>query len=295
MKPRPLFKNPEYQEQIDAKGFVTLPFIGEKELEELRSFYHEIHPNGAPGKIDGIHMTTWCEDFEYKMRVANRLAEIYRKPCEDVFQDYRTLNNVFIVKDPGETPFKVHQDWNVVDEKENFAINVWIPLHDITLNEGGLWLVEGSHKIKRNVRGSAYLFPDYSEFLDELENAATSVNLKAGEAIIFYLNAIHGSPPNKGNVERIATCFSVIPKDAPLTIYFQKQAGDPLEVHEPSDDFMYRYKHLRTETFERAPTEKPVRKLRSFVNEPVSTHELSFLFHAHDRNKKKLWWRSLFS
>ena len=56
MKPRPLFKNPEYQEQIDAKGFVTLPFIGEKELEELRSFYHEIHPDGAPGKIDGIHM-----------------------------------------------------------------------------------------------------------------------------------------------------------------------------------------------------------------------------------------------
>lgn len=294
MKPKALFKDPLLQERIDEKGFVTVPFIGETELEELRSFYDDIHPEGAPGKIDGIHMTTWCEDHDYKMKVADRLAEIYQKPCEEVFHDYRTLNNVFIVKDSGDTPFKVHQDWNVVDEKENFAVNVWIPLHDITINEGGLWVVEGSHKIKRHVRGSAYLFPDYSPFLNELEGAAKSVNLKAGEAIIFYLNIIHGSPPNKGERERIATCFSVIPKDAPLTIYFQKQAGDPLEVHEPSDDFMYNYKHLRTETFERAPTEKPVALLESHVNEPVKAQELSFILNSSSSTEKPSFWKRLF-
>ncbi|MFK7787306.1 MAG: hypothetical protein AB8B56_19440, partial [Crocinitomicaceae bacterium] len=135
MKPKALFKNQELQDQINEKGFVTLPFIGDSELEELRSFYNEIHPDGAPGKIDGIHMTTWCEDYDYKMMVANRLNEIYKKPCEEIFEDYRTLNNVFIVKDTGETPFKVHQDWNVINKKENFAINVCIPVHDITMNE----------------------------------------------------------------------------------------------------------------------------------------------------------------
>ena len=292
MKPKALFKDQNLQEQIDEKGFVTLPFIGESELEELRTFYNEIHPNGAPGKIDGIHMTTWCEDFDYKMKVANRLSEIYKKPCAEVFEDYRTLNNVFIVKDTGETPFKVHQDWNVVDEKENFAINVWIPLHDITMNEGGLWVVEGSHKIDRHVRGSAYLFPDYSPFNDELENAAKSVSLKAGEAIIFYVNIIHGSPSNYGEQERIATCFSVIPKEASLNIFFQKKEGDPLEIHEPKDDFVYRYKHLRTETFERAPTEKPVAVLESYVNHPIRRGELDFAMSAS--TKKKSFWKRLF-
>ncbi len=292
MKPKALFKDPQMQEQIDEKGFVTLPFIGESELEELRSFYDEIHPEGAPGKIEGIHMTTWCEDYDYKMKVANRLAQIYRKPCEAVFKNFRTLNNVFIVKNSGDTPFKVHQDWNVVDEKENFAINVWIPLHDITINEGGLWVVEGSHKIKRHIRGSAYLFPDYSEFLDQLERSATSVNLKAGEAIVFYLNMIHGSPPNNGETERIATCFSVIPEDAPLTIYFQKQAGDPLEVHEPSDDFMYNYKHLRTETFERAPTDSPEKILPSFVNSRITFSELENILPKTE--SKKPWWKLKF-
>lgn len=289
MQAKALFKDPELQEQINEKGFVTLPFIDESELEELRSFYNEIHPNGAPGKIDGIHMTTWCEDHDYKMKVANRLNEIYRKPCEAVFQNYRRLNNVFIVKDSGETPFKVHQDWNVVDEKENFAINIWIPLHDITVNEGGLWVVEGSHKINRHVRGSAYLFPDYSEFLDKLEQSATSVSLKAGEAIIFYLNVIHGSPPNNGDKERIATCFSVIPDDAPLTIYFQKQAGDLLEVHEPDDDFMYNYKHLRTETFERGPTENPVAVFESYINERIEEFELR-PFLTKNPSRKYRWW-----
>ncbi len=292
MTPKALFKNQDLQSQIDEKGFVTLPFIGEAELEELRSFYNEIHPDGAPGKIDGIHMTSWCEDYDYKMRVANRLSKIYAKPTADVFNDYRTLNNVFIVKDSGETPFKVHQDWNVVDEKENFAINVWIPLYEITKNEGGLWVVEGSHKIDRHVRGSAYLFPNYAPFNDELEKVATSVSLKAGEAIVFYVNIIHGSPPNYGETERIATCFSVIPKDAPLNIYFQKQAGDPLEIHSPSDNFMYEYKHLRTETFERPPSENPVAILDSHVNHPIRRDELDFA-QSNDSAKKSFWKRIL--
>ncbi len=292
MKPKALFKDQELQAQIDEKGFVKLPFIGESELEELRSFYSEIHPNGAPGKIDGIHMTSWCEDYTYKLSVANRLNEIYQKPCEAIFEDYRTLNNVFIVKDTGETPFKVHQDWNVVDEKENFAINVWVPLYDITKNEGALWVVEGSHKINRHIRGSAYLFPNYAPFNDELEKAAKSVSLKAGEAIAFYVNIIHGSPSNYGERERIATCFSVIPKDAPLTIYFQKNEGDPLEVHTPSDHFMYEYTHLRTETFERPPTNNPTKILESHVNHPIQRSELDFVLSPS--TPKKSFWKRLF-
>lgn len=290
MNPKSLFKDSALQHQLNEKGYVTIQVLNDAELSELRSFYSEIHPEGAPEKIDGIHMTTWCEDLDYKLSVANRLSEIYSKPCEAIFENYRTLNNVFIVKDAGETPFKVHQDWNVLDEKENFAINVWIPLYDITQNEGGLWVVEGSHKISRHVRGSAYLFPNYTPFNDELEKAAKSVNLKAGEAIIFYVNIIHGSPPNHGENERIATCFSVVPKDAPLTIYFQKNAGDPLEVHSPNDDFMYHYEQIRTESFERAPTDQAAKILPSFVNHPIEQSELQ-PFLSDNHVEKKPWWR----
>jgi len=109
---------------------------------------------------------------------------------------------------------------------------------------------------------------------------------------VFYVNIIHGSPSNYGEHERIATCFSVIPKNAPLNIYFQKKQGDPLEIHEPDDDFVYHYKHLRTETFERAPTEKPVAVLESYVNHPIRRGELDFAMSTS--TKKKSFWKRLF-
>lgn len=288
-----LLKDPALQTELDVNGYVSIPFLNEEELDNLRNFYNEMHPNGAPEKIDGIHMTTWCGNYDYKIRIANFIESQYERASNDTFQNFRRLNHVFIVKEIGDgTTFKVHQDWNVVDEKENFAINVWVPLYDVDENTGALWVVKGSHKINRHVRGSAYLFPDYSPYFDQLEKIATSVNLKAGHAIIFYLNIIHGSPPNLGEKERIATCFSVIPKDAPLTIYFQKQAGEPLEIHEPEDDFMYGYTHLRTETFERAPTAAPVSVLPSYMNTPVSEKELSVFL---GKTEKIAWYKRIFS
>jgi hypothetical protein len=295
VNPTALLQDPALQSRLNEDGFVTLPFLSEEELENLRAFYYAKHPDGEPPeKIEGIHMTTWCSDAGYKQEIAAFLNDFYAEPCARVFKDYRRLNNVFIVKESGKgTTFKVHQDWNVVDEKEHFAINIWLPLFDVDAQTGALWLLKGSHRIQRHVRGSAYLFPDYSPHYDLLEQAATALPLKAGEAVIFYLNAIHGSPPNMGSTPRIATCFSIIPKDAPLTIYFQKQAGDPLEVHTPPDDFMYHYTHLRTETFERAPSETPREILPSFENKPVSKTEIE-QFIPVVPTEKKSWFSRLF-
>jgi len=103
------------------------------------------------------------------------------------------------------------------------------------------------------------------------------------------VNIIHGSPSNYGDYERIATCFSVIPKEAPLNIYFQKKEGDPLEIHEPKDDFVYHYKHLRTETFERAPTKNPVAVLESHVNTPIEPFEVR-PFLTRSTSKRAKWW-----
>ena len=283
----PFFKSTKEQEELDANGFVKIPFLQEEELEALRAFYSEMHPDlEPPEKIDGIHMTTWCSDPGYKEKVQQRLAAIYKAPINRIFQDYRALNNVFIVKESGKgTSFKVHQDWNVVDESKFAAVNVWVPLYDVDENTGALWMLKNSHKLDRHIRGSAYLFPNYSPFFDELEKAATSVALKAGEAIVFYVNAIHGSPPNLGETPRIASCFSLVPEEAPLHIYFQKEEGAPLEVHAPEDDFMYQYKSLRTETFERPPTDSPVEILPSYVNHAIQLKELKPFLKA-----KRRWW-----
>jgi hypothetical protein len=270
------------QAELEKNGFVVIPFLTEKEVLELNTIYTTVHKGEEPALfIDGIHMTTWCQDADYKKEVSQKLESLFKTPSELFFKQYRRLNNVFIVKKNGQnTTFKVHQDWNVVDESKYQSVNVWIPLHDVDEASGALWVLKGSHRIGRNVRGAGYLFPDYSKFSSELEKAAISVKLKAGEAIVFYHSVIHGSPPNLSTRDRVAACFSVIPQEAPLCIYFQPNAGEALKQHEPEDDFVFQYDNLRSEGTIRPPSPNPVASYPAYVNKPVERKELMPLINS---------------
>jgi hypothetical protein len=271
------FESAQTNESLNRDGFVVIPFLDENELQSLREFYIKHHPKLMPEQhIDGIHMTTWCQKLDYKLSIRDGIVKTVRHAVKDKFVDYRALNHVFIVKEKGDkTDFKVHQDWNVVDETKHSSVNVWFPLFDVDESSGALWILKGSHNINRPIRGSSYLFPDYSPFFKEIEKSAQSVPLKAGEAIVFYSNTIHGSPNNMGNQPRIACSFSLIPEKAPLHLYFQNEKDKPLELHEPDDDFMYHYDDLRVETLHKAPTNKAKDIFNSYNNNPVTLKELT--------------------
>jgi hypothetical protein len=272
-----LLKDPQKQKELEKNGYVVIPFLTKKDVTELNQFYNEIHSGGSPPNfIEGIHMTTWCKDGEYKKKVSGFLEHLFSRPTQTFFDHVRRLNHVFIVKKTGkDTTFKVHQDWNVVDESKYESVNVWVPLHDVDETSGALWVLPGSHKIKRKIRGAGYLFPDYSAYFNELEKKSISVKLKAGEAIVFYHSIIHGSPPNMANNDRRAACFSIIPENAPLCIYFQPTANDSLEQYEPTDDFMFQYDYLRTESVHKPPAPKPKNSFPSYENKKVDMEELS--------------------
>ncbi len=271
-----LFQDSIRQAELEKNGFVIIPFLSETEVRELNAIYTSIHKGEEPKQFfDKIHMTSWCRDADYKKNVSQQLASLFGHRVGAFFRQYRCLNHVFIVKKSGyDTTFKVHQDWNVVDETKYQSVNVWIPLHDVDEASGALWILKGSHRINRNVRGAGYLFPDYSKFTGELEKAAISVKLKAGEAIVFYHSVIHGSPPNLSARDRVAACFSVIPKEAPLCIYFQPTANDALQLHEPEDDFVFQYDNLRTEGTLRPPSAKAVKSYPAYMNKTVELKEL---------------------
>lgn len=281
-----LFKNQVLSDELKENGYVVIPFLNAAELTGLNNFYSTVHGGEDPPNFtEDIHMTTWCSDGDYKRKISAGLADIFSEASERFFQNYRRLNNVFIIKKSGkQTTFKVHQDWNVVDETKHESVNVWVPLHDVDKESGALWVVKKSHKINRPVRGAGYLFPEYGAHFNALEEQAVSVKLKAGEAIVFYHSMIHGSPPNTVGVNRKAACFTLLQKDVPLCIYFQPSAGEPLGQYEPEDEFIYNYTNLRSESTQKPPAEKPVKVLPSYENKKVEMSELEpFL------KKKKRW------
>lgn len=271
-----LLKEKISQKELEENGYVILDLLNSEELAALNNLYNQIHLNEEPPEfIDNIHMTIWCSNSKYKQTVKTKLENVFSSITTNFFENVRSLNHVFIVKRKGpKTTFKVHQDWNVVDEAKYQSVNVWVPLHDVDKDGGALWVIKGSHKINRPVRGAGYLFPDYSTHIAELEKVAVSVKLKAGQAIIFYHSIIHGSPPNLATDYRKAACFTVIPKEAPLCIYFQKDELSKLERHEPKDDFMFNYNHLRTETYTNPPTQDPFIFKEPYINRAVSADEV---------------------
>jgi hypothetical protein len=285
-----LLREKALQEKLRKDGFVVVPFLDAAEVKQLNDFYTSVHKGQEPPAFfEDIHMTTWCSDAPYKKQVSDELMSIFSRATERYFQNYRRLNNVFIVKRSGkQTTFKVHQDWSIVDETKFESVNVWIPLHDVDENSGALWVLKGSHSINRKVRGAGYLFPDYGAYYTELEKKAISVKLKAGEAIVFYHSVIHGSPPNLADEHRRAACFSVIPKEAPLCIYFQPSSKEALHQYEPPDEFMFQYENLRTDTFHKPPAREPVHVMPSYENKKVDLKELEpFL------NERKGWFSFL--
>lgn len=255
-----VFRNAHWAEELTQNGIVKVAFLNEDELHNLRSFYGSMHPNGEPSTMyDGIHMTIWDSDLDYKLKIRDGIKAIIEPAFERNFMNYRAISQQFIVKRKGnDTTFPIHQDWAIVDEEKYFSLNIWIPLQDVDEKNGAMWIVKRSHKIGNKVRGAGVLFPDYIPYIEQLKPHMTSFAMKAGEALIFYHSTIHGSPHNQSNEPRVTIQVTLVPKEAPMHVYFQKSKDTPIELHHPMDDFSFYYDNIREESTWRQPTNVPV-------------------------------------
>lgn len=265
---RGLFQNKQLENELFDKGYIKIPFFSEEEMGELKSFYYGVHPDkkiDLQGTLNGIHMTTWSGNSGYKRMVASFIRNVFDKGISRVFQNHRHLNHVFIAKEGGaKTEFNIHQDWSVVDESEHYSVNIWVPLHDVNKDNGALWILPGSHRLDQPIRGAGYLFPDYISEMDKLRDRVKCIDVKEGEALIFFHSTIHGSPPNNSAERRAVACCTVINEKAPIRTYFQRDENSPLMVYEPADDFMFNYQDIMNEAVTNPPLGKLIEERPSY-------------------------------
>ena len=232
--------NKKTEQVLEREGAVIIPFLHPRELSEVQNFYNEIKQQYTLQFTQGMHMTLWHNDFEFKNKVRDGLLKILQPAYERNFSTCRILNTIFIVKQAHtEGEFTMHNDWSIVDESKYSSMNVWIPLQDTTIENGALWVIKGSHKIDMHIRGGGALLPDFNHLAAALKQFCVPVNAKAGEAILFFHKTIHGSYPNNDKQDRVVCTFSIIPEQAPLQICFQKDSNSPLEIHEPLDSYQF--------------------------------------------------------
>jgi len=276
-----VFKNKAYSGELKENGVIKIPFLLENEVSELNKFYTDIHKTGQPPTMyDGIHMTIWNSDLEYKLKIRDGIKSRIHAAFERNFENYRAISQQFIIKKQGsETTFPIHQDWSIVDEDYYFSLNIWVPLHDVDEHNGAMWIVKNSHKIKNKIRGAGILFPNYFPHREALSPYMTSFKMKAGEALIFYHSTIHGSPANEKSELRKVIQTTVLPIAAPLQIYYQKDKNSPLEIHSPEDDFNFKYNKIREDSEVIPPTPKYTSLINDYKFEDLDWHRLKAIIN----------------
>ncbi|NVK65750.1 MAG: phytanoyl-CoA dioxygenase family protein [Flavobacteriales bacterium] len=238
-----VFQDDKLAEKIHTKGFSTFQGLSEEQLQQLNDLFNREHSFDV--KEGGMFYSMYSRDKEYRKRVHEKIGEILKPTLEKHFQNYKNVVNAFVVKLPGEkSEFYVHQDTTAMDEFKFSPLSLWIPLHDITENNGALAVIEKTQWFFSPYRGVSFAFP-FKKINDTIKKYLRPIYMKAGEVLCFDNRIIHNSMANTSNQPRIAVICGVFPAEATFqTCYRGSEENAPIELYHHEDNYMMDYPHF---------------------------------------------------
>ena len=237
-----VFRQQEHQNDFEKNGFVVLPFYTPEEIETLDALYHRLHPVDEKG----FFPSTFSKNKNYRHEADAEIRRIGNRSIEKYCTDIKVVCGSFIVKSPGpESGMCVHQDMSLVDESRFTGINIWVPLVDLTVENGALFVLPESHRIFPTYRGSS--IPEFfSPVMNDMIDYLHPVLIKAGEAVFFDQSIIHFSPPNYADKIRIVTNTYFTHKGTEYRTYYwnKEEYGNKVEAFAQDDDFMTNFEQF---------------------------------------------------
>jgi hypothetical protein len=220
-------------------------------------------------------------DEALKTKVSQVVKRALSEKLSSVFCTHNALYGNFMVKEPGEaSDWFVHQDWTYVDETKHESVAVWVPLVDLTLTNGVICVVPGSHRIENMVRGPGVNDPWKSLHQQIREQYHEKVFLKAGEALIWHHRLVHFSPANVTEKPRVAATLIYTPINVPVYHFWKhpSEEGAMARKYMVSPDFYMNYDIVHEPTNmsflgleDSEFPEVDLNRLKSFFHEPVDT------------------------
>mgnify|MGYP000963326161 CR=1 FL=1 len=243
-----VFKDKTFQQSLNHEGFVVIDFLLSGEVDHLLQLYKNKHPEG----VRGFYTSTFSKDTDYRKEVDAAIQQTMSRGLETYFIDYRVHCGSFIVKgNDDKSVLKMHQDMTLVDESIYTGINIWIPLVDLTIENGAIEILPRSHRLFKTYRGAS--LPDiYNGIEESVHKVMKPFYLKAGQAIIFDQSIIHFSPANKSNQPRPVINTFITHKNAGIQIcYWDKARNNEIEIFEQESDFMVNFQNFGHDIYSR--------------------------------------------
>ncbi len=221
---RRTLKDDALEARFQKDGYVSIPFLNEQEVEELKKYYFDTleESGGHIGPQDEsfdtkteitYDFTFIDKNIAYKRKVFDVITKAFERHYDKYLDNYLPIIANFIRKktDGGEVP--LHQNWAFVDEHTCASVSIWCPLVDSSAENGTLEVVPGSHKRFGEVRG-----PMIKSELEDIKKEIIDkymipLETKAGNAVILDDSIVHYSSPNQTDGLRLAIQLILIPKE----------------------------------------------------------------------------------
>lgn len=245
-KMMPIFRDEERQRFFEKEGYIVLPLLNETEIEDLKQFYTSLNIKDEKGF--GFHVSMDQTDKEMCRVVREKIWSVVLPKLDEHLKDFKPFVASFVVKDPnpkGVVP--AHQDWTFTDgEDDGFAsITCWTTLVETSINNGGMGVIKGSHKLMQNPRPSPspQTPVPLGEHMFSIFPYLKTIDMKPGEVLMFDNRTFHASPPNTTDDIRLAVGVGVTQKDARLIHYYLKPDGlkSTMLKYAVDEDFFLKY------------------------------------------------------
>jgi len=235
--PRPIFQTKSNEAAFFDKGYFTTQLLSDEQVASCLHIIKSLEASISEGKYNSLEVMEDGHRKQIKVELENIIGDTILK----FFLDYKFIGfNAAVKKESGDTEFLVHIDDIHVNEAEANSVNVWIPLVDVDESNGALYMVPNSHKLPQPVRGIGLPFA-FADKAHLIEKHKISLNLKAGEAIIFHTKMIHGSPINESGKERPAIITGLIPAESEPIVFLKHDelSGGMVEKFHAPQEFYW--------------------------------------------------------
>ncbi len=229
-----ILKNDADDAFLEKEGYIVVPFLDAEAVSRLLQLYYDNHKETK----EGLYATAHSSDYDFKKGLSDAILKEFNPPIADIFFECRALGGSYIAKYKGEKGVLYpHQDWNIVDEDIFRSFNIWVPLVDTNLNNGGIAVLPGSHKFVKSYRGVNIPDP-FMHVNGHTWQYHKNLDIKAGQALIYDHRLLHASAVNQTDVPRVAVVFGIIPSAAQMRLYYME--NEVVGEYENEVDFFFK-------------------------------------------------------
>jgi hypothetical protein len=245
---RELSARADVNEAIARDGVAVFPWLSVEEVDALADVVRRASQDVDHQDVHiptNFRLSAFNNDSAFKSRLYDAVHALLARQLEELLPGYVPLVINVFEKHPqsGYDPVPIHQNPSFVPEPEHKSVSLWIPLQDVSRENGTVGVLKGSHNRFNLMRAGNMPHEEVFELVERQleERYFEPLDLRKGEAIALDDSIVHWSYPNVSDGVRTAVQLIMVPRAAPHIYYYYDDSGDRpmMDLYEVDKNFFF--------------------------------------------------------